>query len=199
MSTRLPGRAWTHINGGLGGAGGEGLGGAAVHERRELAHGAREGAQVGVDERLRTVAERGLGVRVHVDDDAVGTDGDGGARERHHQLAASAGVRGVDDDGQVGTRNAANFTLLQAVGASGKPVMLKRGMNATIEEWLMAAEYVAQLRLLSVSRAIANLKSKLQRTNPIDDQVNYNRMFAALLELEKQRRELSETAAGPAV
>jgi 3-deoxy-7-phosphoheptulonate synthase len=45
---------------------------------------------------------------------------------------------------QVGTRNMANFGLLQAVGESGKPVLLKRGMNSTIEEWLMAAEYVAQ-------------------------------------------------------
>ena len=45
---------------------------------------------------------------------------------------------------QVGTRNMANFGLLQAVGATSKPVMLKRGMTATIEEWLMAAEYVAQ-------------------------------------------------------
>ena len=45
---------------------------------------------------------------------------------------------------QVGTRNMANFGLLQAVGEAGKPVMLKRGMNATIEEWLMAAEYIAQ-------------------------------------------------------
>jgi 3-deoxy-7-phosphoheptulonate synthase len=45
---------------------------------------------------------------------------------------------------QVGTRNAQNFSLLQAVGEIGKPVMLKRGMSSTIEEWLMAAEYVAQ-------------------------------------------------------
>ena len=45
---------------------------------------------------------------------------------------------------QVGTRNMANFALLEAVGAAGKPVLLKRGMVATIEEWLMAAEYVAQ-------------------------------------------------------
>ena len=45
---------------------------------------------------------------------------------------------------QVGTRNMANFGLLQAVGESGKPVLLKRGMTATIEEWLMAAEYIAQ-------------------------------------------------------
>jgi 3-deoxy-7-phosphoheptulonate synthase len=51
---------------------------------------------------------------------------------------------------QVGTRNAQNFPLLQAVGAAGKPVMLKRGMNSTIEEWLMAAEYIAQRGNLSV-------------------------------------------------
>jgi 3-deoxy-7-phosphoheptulonate synthase len=35
-----------------------------------------------------------------------------------------------------------NFFLLKEVGASGKPVMLKRGMSATIEEWLLAAEYI---------------------------------------------------------
>jgi 3-deoxy-7-phosphoheptulonate synthase len=45
---------------------------------------------------------------------------------------------------QVGARNMQNFPLLQAVGAAGKPVMLKRGFSATIEEWLMAAEYIAQ-------------------------------------------------------
>jgi 3-deoxy-7-phosphoheptulonate synthase len=45
---------------------------------------------------------------------------------------------------QIGTRNMANVGLLQAVGTCGKPVLLKRGMTATIEEWLMAAEYVAQ-------------------------------------------------------
>jgi 3-deoxy-7-phosphoheptulonate synthase len=45
---------------------------------------------------------------------------------------------------QIGTRNMQNFSLLQAAGASGKPVMLKRGLTATYEEWLMAAEYIAQ-------------------------------------------------------
>jgi 3-deoxy-7-phosphoheptulonate synthase len=45
---------------------------------------------------------------------------------------------------QIGTRNMQNFALLQAVGAAGKPVMLKRGLTATYEEWLMAAEYIAQ-------------------------------------------------------
>jgi len=45
---------------------------------------------------------------------------------------------------QIGTRNMQNFGLLQAVGTAGKPVMLKRGLSATYEEWLMAAEYIAQ-------------------------------------------------------
>jgi 3-deoxy-7-phosphoheptulonate synthase len=45
---------------------------------------------------------------------------------------------------QVGTRNMQNFALLKEVGATSKPVLLKRGLSATVEEWLMAAEYVAQ-------------------------------------------------------
>ena len=44
---------------------------------------------------------------------------------------------------QVGTRNMANFSLLEEVGKLKKPVMLKRGMASTIEEWLQAAEYIA--------------------------------------------------------
>lgn len=51
---------------------------------------------------------------------------------------------------QIGTRNAQNFALLQAAGESGKPVLLKRGMTSTIEEWLMAAEYIAQRGNLDV-------------------------------------------------
>jgi 3-deoxy-7-phosphoheptulonate synthase len=43
---------------------------------------------------------------------------------------------------QVGTRNMQNYALLQEVGKSGKPVLLKRGMSSTVEEWLLAAEYV---------------------------------------------------------
>lgn len=43
---------------------------------------------------------------------------------------------------QIGARNMQNFTLLREVGASGKPVILKRGLSATIEEWLNAAEYI---------------------------------------------------------
>jgi len=43
---------------------------------------------------------------------------------------------------QVGTRNMQNFSLLRRVGQSGKPVLLKRGMSSTVEEWLQAAEYL---------------------------------------------------------
>ena len=43
---------------------------------------------------------------------------------------------------QIGARNMQNFDLLKAVGRTNKPVLLKRGMSATIEEWLMAAEYI---------------------------------------------------------
>ena len=43
---------------------------------------------------------------------------------------------------QIGARNMQNFNLLSAVGQVRKPVLLKRGMSATIQEWLLAAEYV---------------------------------------------------------
>ncbi len=43
---------------------------------------------------------------------------------------------------QIGARNMQNFELLKAVGKTGMPVLLKRGLSATIEEWLMAAEYL---------------------------------------------------------
>ena len=43
---------------------------------------------------------------------------------------------------QIGARNMQNFDLLRAVGHQDKPVMIKRGMSATYEEWLMSAEYV---------------------------------------------------------
>jgi 3-deoxy-7-phosphoheptulonate synthase len=43
---------------------------------------------------------------------------------------------------QIGTRNMQNFSLLRRVSRASKPVLLKRGLSATLEEWLMAAEYV---------------------------------------------------------
>ena len=68
---------------------------------------------------------------------------------------------------QIGTRNMQNFALLQAVGAAGKPVMLKRGLTATYEEWLMAAEYVAQrgnLDIVLCERGIRTFETQTRNT-----------------------------------
>ncbi len=53
-------------------------------------------------------------------------------------------VADIADCIRVGTRNAQNFELLKEVGLTNKPVMLKRGLAMTVDEWLQAAEYVAQ-------------------------------------------------------
>jgi 3-deoxy-7-phosphoheptulonate synthase len=68
---------------------------------------------------------------------------------------------------QVGARNMASFGLLQAVGEAGKPVLLKRGTTATIEEWLMAAEYVAQhgnLDIVLCERGIRTFETATRNT-----------------------------------
>jgi 3-deoxy-7-phosphoheptulonate synthase len=52
------------------------------------------------------------------------------------RVAASADIL------QIGARNMQNFPLLKVVGRTDRPIMLKRGLAATIEEWLMAAEYI---------------------------------------------------------
>ena len=68
---------------------------------------------------------------------------------------------------QVGTRNMQNFALLQAVGEARKPVLLKRGFSATIEEWLMAAEYIAQrgnLDIVLCERGIRTFETATRNT-----------------------------------
>ncbi len=68
---------------------------------------------------------------------------------------------------QIGTRNMQNFPLLQAVGGVRKPVMLKRGLSATYEEWLMAAEYVAQrgnLDIVLCERGIRTFETATRNT-----------------------------------
>ena len=45
---------------------------------------------------------------------------------------------------QIGARNMQNFDLLKEVGRAKKPVLLKRGMSATVKEWLLSAEYILQ-------------------------------------------------------
>ncbi len=57
-------------------------------------------------------------------------------------LACFDAVEAHADIVQIGTRNMQNFSLLRRAGESARPVLLKRGMSATVEEWLMAAEYI---------------------------------------------------------
>ena len=76
-------------------------------------------------------------------------------------------VAGYADMLQIGTRNMQNFALLQAIGETRVPVMLKRGMNATIQEWLMAAEYIAQrgnLEIVLCERGIRTFETATRNT-----------------------------------
>ncbi len=68
---------------------------------------------------------------------------------------------------QVGARNMQNFRLLKAVGQTDKPVLLKRGMSATIEEWLMAAEYIISEgngRVILCERGIRTFETATRNT-----------------------------------
>lgn len=57
-----------------------------------------------------------------------------------------------------------------------------------------AREHSARLKIAAVTRQINTIKSRLQRTNPVDDQADYNRLFATLLEFEARRRDLQAEA-----
>ena len=68
---------------------------------------------------------------------------------------------------QVGTRNMQNFNLLHALGESGKPVLLKRGMMSTIEELLMSAEYILShknYRVMLCERGIRTFETATRNT-----------------------------------
>ncbi|HEY4643391.1 MAG TPA: 3-deoxy-7-phosphoheptulonate synthase, partial [Bacteroidota bacterium] len=68
---------------------------------------------------------------------------------------------------QVGARNMQNFTFLKDLGKVSKPVMLKRGMAATIEEWLMSAEYIlsgGNHRVILCERGIRTFETATRNT-----------------------------------
>lgn len=68
---------------------------------------------------------------------------------------------------QVGTRNMQNFNLLRELGRQSKPVMIKRGMSATYEEWLMSAEYVMSSgneQIILCERGIRTFESYTRNT-----------------------------------
>jgi 3-deoxy-7-phosphoheptulonate synthase len=68
---------------------------------------------------------------------------------------------------QVGARNMQNFTLLSELGRSRKPVMLKRGISATIEEWLLSAEYIlagGNMSVMLCERGIRTFETATRNT-----------------------------------
>lgn len=68
---------------------------------------------------------------------------------------------------QIGTRNMQNFNLLEEVGKTGKPVMLKRGLSATIQEWMLAAEYImaqGNKRVILCERGIRTFETYTRNT-----------------------------------
>lgn len=71
---------------------------------------------------------------------------------------------------QIGARNMQNFNLLEEVGKTGKPVMLKRGLSATVQEWLLAAEYVlaqGNEQLMLCERGIRTFETYTRNTMDI--------------------------------
>jgi len=76
-------------------------------------------------------------------------------------------VAGYSDILQIGARNMQNFNLLEEVGKTGKPVMLKRGISATVQEWLLAAEYIltqGNERLILCERGIRTFETYTRNT-----------------------------------
>ncbi|GAW28090.1 3-deoxy-7-phosphoheptulonate synthase [Carboxydocella sp. JDF658] len=68
---------------------------------------------------------------------------------------------------QIGARNMQNFLLLKEVARAGKPVILKRGMSATVEEWLLAAEYIlsaGNFQVILCERGIRTFETSTRNT-----------------------------------
>jgi 3-deoxy-7-phosphoheptulonate synthase len=82
--------------------------------------------------------------------------------ERHVETVAA-----VTDVIQIGARNALNYALLTEAAQTGKPILLKRGLSATIGEWLLAAEYIAKQgnpRILLCERGIRTYETATRNT-----------------------------------
>jgi DNA primase len=135
--------------------------------------------------------------------------------QRPDAIAASLGDVGEDDFTHPAYR--AVWSLVAAAGgvAGADPQWTSRLRASTTDERLhalinalaveavpsakdptpaYAAMHVHRLRELTAMRRIADLKSRLQRTNPVDEAVEYNKMFGELVALEQHRRDLREKA-----
>ena len=108
--------------------------------------------------------------------------------------AAGGPVAGVDDAGWAAKvrGSATDPAVVAAVTELGvEPVRGTTDPNPTF-----AVAYVYRLQELTTSRRIADVKARLQRTNPVDNALDYNRMFGELVMLEQHRRKLREGAVG---
>ena len=121
-----------------------------VESRRQLDHAAREVAAAGANvlrggaykPRTSPYSFQGLG------EEALKLLRDAGDRYNLGVVTEVLDPRDVErvskyaDMLQIGTRNMQNFPLLREVGSTRMPILLKRGLSATVQEWLLAAEYV---------------------------------------------------------
>ena len=98
-----------------------------------------------------------------------------GAADRHNlklisEVMDSSQISTIEqytDILQVGARNMQNYTLLRELGKSKVPVMLKRGISATIEEWLLSAEYIlagGNMNVMLCERGIRTFESYTRNT-----------------------------------
>ncbi|MAS54098.1 DNA primase [Nocardioides sp.] len=106
--------------------------------------------------------------------------------------AAGGTVAGADDDGWAGRlrQSADDPAVSSAITALAVEPLMKTPDAAYV------GSYVFKLLELTAQRRIADLKSKLQRTNPVDQAADYNRMFGELAALEQHRRTLRDHIAG---
>ncbi|MGZ5399126.1 MAG: DNA primase, partial [Nocardioides sp.] len=112
-------------------------------------------------------------------------------------VAASGGPNaGAHDDAWAGRlRDAAvDPAVSSAISALGVEPLL----TAKVPDAAYVAAHVYRLQELTTLRRIADLKSKLQRTNPVEHATDYNRMFGELVALEQHRRTLHDRAVGTA-
>ncbi len=112
-------------------------------------------------------------------------------------VAASGGAAaGAHDDAWAGRLRdaAADPIVSSAVSELGVEPLLR----ATDPDPAFVAAHVYRLQELTTLRRIADLKSKLQRTNPVEQATDYNRMFGELVALEQHRRTLHDRAVGTA-
>ncbi|CAN5343830.1 DNA primase [soil metagenome] len=110
-------------------------------------------------------------------------------------LVAAAGgtIAGVDDDGWAGKLRQA--TDDPAVSSAISALAVEPLMKEPDADYV--GKYVFKLLELTAQRRIADLKSRLQRTNPVDHPAEYNKMFGELAALEQHRRTLRDRMAGP--